>query len=208
MEMAKKRKFENKHWKEGEKDQVIEYLENKRSTVASTAKKFNRSENAIMHVLNDAGFSNVVDLKGCYTKRYVMQAFRVMNPQINEWLENGLVHYPITEKRIGIYEDDLWEFMKKNQDKIDFRRYEIGSIAPEPQWLKDLLADNEYKGIRRIWTTAEKNELYNLYFIDKLTSGQISKKMKRSRDAIVMQLNRIKKEKKLRDIRTPGGKLI
>ena len=114
---------------------------------------------------------------------------------MTSWVRNR--DFPIHKKRVGknsfkvVYLDEFWEWAEKNQDLLDFSKFEEYSLGAEPDWAKrkrklDYEKSRKYRTTP--WTRAEDAELKVLAGMQKYTYAELSKMMNRTCGAIQRRL--------------------
>lgn len=94
--------------------------------------------------------------------------------------------------------DNLMDWLEKNQDKWDSRRFKRFTLMLEPEWLrgKRILDSYEPKRKNQKWNELEDLRLLNLFYNKRKKVKEISKIMERSYNGIERRLSRIRPYKK------------
>lgn len=111
------------------------------------------------------------------------------------WVKNR--DFPLRYKRVHqnrfkiVYLDDFWEWAEKNQDLLDFSRFEENVLGLEPEWAKrkrklDYEKSKKYK--LTPWTKQEDEKLKRLVSQRKYTYHEISKMIGRTCGAVQRRL--------------------
>ncbi|MFD1736175.1 hypothetical protein ACFSCX_06310 [Bacillus salitolerans] len=83
---------------------------------------------------------------------------------------------------------DFWNWAKKNQDKIDFTKYERYSILPEPTWVEDACKrQTQAKRAYERWSDEEDRKLMNL-LRQGLVYEEAGELLRRTKGAIQMRV--------------------
>lgn len=107
------------------------------------------------------------------------------------WVQNRA--FPIKTKRVDkntykiVYIEDFWKWAEKNQDLLNFSKFEEYSLGKEPAWAKDKRKrdfEKNTKYIKTPWTTAEDSRLKYLLEQYKYTYMDLSKMLRRTDGAI------------------------
>ena len=90
--------------------------------------------------------------------------------------------------------DNLMEWLEKNQDKWDSRRFKKFALILEPDWLKEkrILDSYEPKRKNQKWNRLEDTRLLNLFYGERKTIKEISEIMERSYNGIEKRLSRVR----------------
>jgi hypothetical protein len=96
--------------------------------------------------------------------------------------------------------DNLMEWLQKNQDKWDSRRFKRFALKIEPEWLRQKRILDSYEPKRKYqkWTRMEDLRLLDLFYKKRKTMKEISLIMERSYNSIDHRLSRIRPYKKAR----------
>lgn len=106
-----------------------------------------------------------------------------------------------TRKKLFLYlidYDDLMEWLEKNQDKWDSRRFKRFALKLEPEWLRQKRILDSYEPKRKMqkWTRLEDLQLLNLFYKKGKTIKEISRIMERSHAGVEHRLMRIRPYRK------------
>lgn len=101
--------------------------------------------------------------------------------------------FPLKYKRVDqnrfkvVYIDDFWEWAERNQDLLDFSKFEENALGKEPDWVK-VKRKNDFQHRLKIktdpWTPAEDEKLKRLLKQQKYTYLELSKILGRTSGAI------------------------
>lgn len=111
------------------------------------------------------------------------------------WVKNR--DFPMHRKRVHnnsfkvVYIDEFWEWAEKNQDLLDFSKFEENLLGEEPEWAKrkrklDYEKSRKYR--MTPWTKMEDAELVRLISKRRYTYDELSKRMNRTCGAIQRRL--------------------
>ena len=112
------------------------------------------------------------------------------------WIKNR--NFPIVEKKVRdcsfkvVRLDDWWKWAEKNQNFLDFSKFEENLLGEEPDWVKEKRRHDfelSQKYIKTPWTSIEDKRLERLVNQYKYTYSEISKIMRRTEGAIQRRCN-------------------
>ena len=109
------------------------------------------------------------------------QVFKIWIPQGLKVKKSGLTKNRFVE----VEPKEWWKFAEINRGKIDFSKYDEGSIIPEPKWVKEELKNPSYK--RKYWTAHDVARLKVLKQKG-LTYSQIAKELNTTSSAVQKKL--------------------
>lgn len=119
---------------------------------------------------------------------------------VKTWREWGLkikVSVLINTKTITqIKPNDFWEFAYENRHRIDFSKYQQGSILPEPSWLKEELKEKQERS-RKPLDQHKEAQIIALRKIG-LTNRQIAEKLGLTEQRLQTALRALHKNEKLK----------
>lgn len=184
----------NKCWTAEE----IEYLQDKWGNVPinQIANHLGRSTHAVLNKKNRLGLGKFLDNADFYiTKHQLFVALGLRNAsdgyKNTSWIKNrGLPIHRI--KRLNqifdvVYIDEFWEWAEKNQNFLDFSKFEMFSLGPEPEWAK-AKRKRDYRLRQQIkvspWTPSEDDRLKRYLLENRYTYMELSKKLNRTSGAI------------------------
>ena len=189
----------------------IEYLEDSwgKKSIATIAKNLNKSKNAVINKKNRLGLGPFIDRQGYYTMKRLTDALGVdcNGYKTISWVEKrGLKTHRLkcnkqTHRVIDIYE--FWEWAEKNQDFLDFSRFEKRALGAEPEWVdkkrvRDRIKAKNFKVTP--WTKDEDERLLKYLKAYKYSWTEISKKLHRTCGAVQRRCNDLGyKERPLRE---------
>ncbi len=188
---------QRRNWTQEEKD----YLAENWGTVSidGMAKKLDRSPGGIVNMKNRLGLGAFLD-SGDYVTFYqlclALGASRGGGYRKKSWIENR--GFPVREKRVGankwmvVYLDDFWEWAEKNQDFLDFSKFEENALGAEPMWAKEKRRnDNKKKQaiITTPWTALEDAKLRRMYRKGTMYLSEAAKELRRTEGAISRRIH-------------------
>lgn len=153
---------ESRPWTQEE----INYLEKwyeKRGT-DYIAKKFNRTQYSIRRKAQSLGLNAYV----CFELyvRTIADCFNCDSRVINRWIDKYNLPCRIVQRGQAtcklIDVKDFWKWAENNKDIIPWHKYELQTILPEPDWLKEAIRNNKIKNNRKPITSIEKARVYNM----------------------------------------------
>lgn len=160
MPINKKKKYSRRSWTEHEDNYLLKkYLT---QSVGVTAKRLNRSVSSVKHRAARLGLNHYMDN---ISAKVVSQCFNVDFAVVKRWIEKyGLpVDRVKDSSRYSIDPVLFWKWAESNRNIINWSRYEIGSLPPEPGWVKEecknykasnsrkRISKLEIEKVRRMW---------------------------------------------------------
>ena len=115
------------------------------------------------------------------------------------WVKNR--NFPIATKKVRncsfkvVCLEDWWKWAEKNQNFLDFSKFEENLLGEEPDWVKEKRRHDfelSQKYIKKPWTKLEDKRLEKLVNDYKYTYAEISKMMRRTEGAIQRRCNDLK----------------
>ena len=179
----------------------IEYLQDNYGQLSygTLAKNLNRSSNAINVMARRLELGAFLECGDYVTWNQLLIALGYGNSGYNykmiSWAKNR--DFPVHYKRVNknrfkvVYLDEFWEWAEKNQDLLDFSRFEENDLGAEPDWVKrkrklDFKKSMKYK--QTPWTKQEDEKLRRLVSQHRYTYDDISKKLGRTCGAVQRRL--------------------
>lgn len=167
-----------------EEEQYLEKWYEKRG-VPFLAKKLKRTEDSVKRKAQSMGMNAYV-LEKLYV-RTVAKCFDCDSSVINRWISKYNLPYSqvirgqTTCKLIG--QEQFWKWAEEHKDLIPWSKYEIGTILPEPDWVRQIIRQYSYKNNRKAITD------YDILSVVSLrrrgyTFPQISKELGRTLDSV------------------------
>lgn len=188
-----------KNWTQEEKD----YLAENWGTVSinGLCRHLGRSVNGILCMKNRLGLGAFLD-SGDYVTFYqlcrAIGASKGGSYRKISYIENR--GFPVREKQVGttkfriVYLEDFWEWAEKNQDFLDFAKFEENALGAEPAWAK-AKRRNDHKKKQTVvttpWTPAEDARLQRMYEACTWYLSDAAKKLRRSEGAISRRIHDI-----------------
>lgn len=174
----------------------IEYLKESwgNKSIATIAKKLNKSENAVINKKNRLGLGPFIDRQGYYTMKRLTDALGVdcNGYKTISWVEKrGLKTHRLkcnkqTYRVIHIHE--FWEWAEKNLGFLDFSNFEKYALGAEPEWVDKKRVRDRLKNKQQIkyglWTKDEDERLLKYLKAYKYSLVEISKKLHRTCGAV------------------------
>jgi len=176
--------------------QEVEYLNDHWGQVAIPfmAKKLNRTINAIKIKKNKLGLGTFLESWEYATFNQFLEAIGCgggYSYKAISWIKNR--DFPIHKKRVNkcrfkiIYITEFWKWAEKNQDILDFSKFEENNLGEEPTWVKekrkrDFKQNTIFKNSP--WTPIEDSKLMNLLSQQKYGYADLSKILYRTSGAI------------------------
>lgn len=180
----------------------IEYLKENWGTksVPALAEKLGRSQSSILARKEKLHLGAFLDNhpKGAVTLGAVFTALkaRYHNYIMTSWVEQrGL---PVFTKKVRnrkfrmVELEKFWKWAEKNQDFLDFSKFEPLSLGPEPEWVNVKRSRDRLKKIhvsKTPWTKNEDERLIKYLRDNKYTADEISKLLCRSSGAVIRRIS-------------------
>lgn len=171
-----------RQWTQKEEQYLLDrYI---KQPIKTTARVLNRTEVSIKHKAAQLGINKRIDLFGIRTfARYM----GVDNSVILRWIEK--FDMPVNNYKFdkhNHYDVDLekfWVWAKKHKNLINWSKYECGSLALEPEWVRQEKIKYEMFMTRKKWTDSDFQKLRKLLRLKK-TYAEIAKEMGRTYSSI------------------------
>lgn len=180
----------------------IEYLKENWGTksVPVLAEKLGRSQSSILVRKEKLHLGAFLDNhpKGAVTLGTICAALKVRYTYyiMTSWAEKrGL---PVFTKKVRnckfrmVELDKWWKWAEKNQDFLDFSRFEPLSLGPEPEWVNVKRSRDRLKKAyisKTPWTKNEDERLVKYLRDNKYTADEISKLLCRSNGAVIRRIS-------------------
>lgn len=152
--------------------------------IKTTARALNRTELSIKHKAAQLGINKRIDLFGIRTfARYM----GVDNSVILRWIEK--FDMPVNNYKFdkhNHYDVDLekfWQWAEEHKELINWSKYECGSLALEPEWVRFEKQMYATPMTREKWTSEDLRMLKKLLHLKK-TYAEIATEMGRTYDSI------------------------
>lgn len=183
----------NRNWTPEEEELLCEHWGN--YSVASIAKRLNRSENAIIVRVNRLGLPSFLESADDYiTFHQLALAVGYSGGEgylQTSWVKNrGLPTHRIKRRNQTfkvVYIDEWWKWAEKNQQFLDFSKFEKYALGPEPEWVNPK-RKRDYKKFQEIktspWTFVDDTRLKKYLSEYRYTYMELSKMLNRSVGAI------------------------
>ena len=199
-------------------DEEIKYLQYEWGfiSVNSIAKYLNRTPIAIVVKAKRLNLGSLYNIQTRFTAHKLSHLLGVDQHTITDyWIPKcGLK----SKKRIMKFKkrmylidyDNLMEWLEKNQDKWDSRRFKKNTLKLEPEWLREkrILDSYEPKRKNQKWNKLEDLRLLNLFYNERKKIKEISKIMERSYNGVERRLSRIKPYKKVKAVQRLGQEVL
>lgn len=194
--MALKHKRNRKHWT----DEEIELLTKLYGICSyeTLSKKLKRSKSSIENKRRDLKLGRLTEATEYINSNELARALKRSPCAIRLWIEKrGL---PATKRvlklerkfyRISV--NEFWKWAKDN-NLMDWTKYEIGNLPNEPKWIKEKIK-TATKKTRRNWTKTEE-ALLIFYYNQGFKIREIAEKLDRTFKSIDQRLNDLKVPRK------------
>ncbi len=163
-------------------------------SIASIAKKLNRTENAIIVKARRLGLGPALESGDYITFNqlaHTLLGHQSNSYQATSWIKNR--GFPVHLKRVNknsfkiVYLEEFWKWAEKNRSFIDFSRLEPFALGKEPEWVKEQRKKDYYAfSLQRktAWTADEDSKLKYLLSKQKYGYKELSEMLHRSAGAI------------------------
>ncbi|MDF2947284.1 MAG: hypothetical protein K0S51_1963 [Bacillales bacterium] len=172
---------------------IKEYLG--KESIASIARRINRSPVGLEMKINRLGLSNTKSFTGMMTAGELAKVLKVERNTVIGWINrHGLqAKQKITRhKRKFTFIDieTFWVWANLHREKIDFSKLVQNSLPPEPSWVNDERNVNRTMKVYKNWTTNEVKILIEL--AEKKTFKEIANLLDRTPYSVEKKYSRIK----------------
>lgn len=150
-----------KQWTEWE----IQYLEKKyvNQSVERTAKKLHRTEASVKHKARILGLNHYAD---CIGAKSVARCFGVDIAVVLRWIYKldlpTMTLKAGNQTRYDIETEEFWKWAESHKEEINWSRYEVGSLLPEPEWVKEAKVNFKNHKSRKRISDYEKIQIKNM----------------------------------------------
>jgi transposase len=167
-----------------EEEAYLEKSYDKRG-VPFIAKKLKRTKNSVKRKAQSMGMNAYIGEK-LYVKA-LARCFDCDSSVINRWISKyNLPHSIVIRGQATcklIEQDKFWKWAEQHQDLIPWSKYDIGTILPEPEWVRKKIREYSYKNNRKSISD------YDILSVVSLrrkgyTFPQISKELGRTLDSV------------------------
>lgn len=170
-------------WTEQEEQYMLKkYV---RQPIKRTAQKLNRTETSVKRKAAQLGINKHMDLFGIRT---FAKCFGVDNSVVLRWVQKFKM--PVTNYRFDnrnhydIDLDEFWQWAKEHKELINWSKYECGSLALEPDWIRSEKQMYATPMTREKWTKSDLQKLRSLLRLKK-TYAEIATEMGRTYNSII-----------------------
>lgn len=143
-----------------EKEESYMYAKYLNQPVEKTAKFLGRSEVSVKRKAAKLGLNHYLDNLGA---KAIAKCFGCDVSVVLRWIEKFnlpakkiICHNQI---RYDIDSEKFWKWAKEHKEIINWSRYELDSLAPEPGWVKEVKAAYNEKNSRKRFSEYEKNRV-------------------------------------------------
>lgn len=148
--------------------------------VEITAKRLKRSVCSVKKKAARLGLNKFYDI---FSAKQLAKCFNTDISVILRWIEkfdmphdsidlNGVIHYDIDLKK-------FWKWAENHKDIINWSKYECGTLALEPDWVRREKMSYEYSHTREKWTDEDLRKVKLLLKTDK-TYKEVAKELGRT----------------------------
>lgn len=166
--------------------------------LSSIARNLGRSQRAVEARLNRLGVFGGKLNTAWYTVYDLADALCVDNHTVYKWINDHDMPFKKsfvkTRSFILINPENFWIWAEKNKSLINWSRVPVGSIIPEPDWVKERRVqdrENIPGRSQQYWTKEEDDLLMYLYYQEGLTQEQVSLRLNRSTKAVQRRISRL-----------------
>lgn len=148
--------------------------------VEITAKKLNRTKQSVKKKARKLGLNAYTDN---LSAKVVAQCFGLDISVVIRWINkfnlpaDTIKCYNQTRYNIDV--DKFWKWAEENKDMINWTRYQINSLPPEPEWVKNQKNNYVFINHHRKFTYLEKQNIRRM-LKENSTYGEISQKAGRT----------------------------
>lgn len=148
--------------------------------VEITAKRLKRSVCSVKKKAAKLGLNKFYDI---FSAKQLAKCFNTDISVVLRWIEkfdmphdsidlNGVIHYDIDLKK-------FWKWTENHKDIINWSKYECGTLALEPEWVRQEKMSYEYSNTREKWTDEDLRKVKLLLKADK-TYKEVAKELGRT----------------------------
>lgn len=181
----------------------IEYLKEKWGNISleTLSKKLNRTESAVKQKAQKLGLAAFLKCGEYITFNEMYFAITGHNShsyQMTSWVKNR--NFPLKYKKVGkskfriVYLEEFWKWANKNQDFLDFSKFEPFSLGAEPEWVakkrkmdKERAVQSQKNNIP--WNNDDDNKLKHYLSMHKYTLLEVAKKLNRTTGAVLRRIS-------------------
>ncbi len=169
-----------REWKKGEEMYMAcMYL---RQPAEKTAKVLNRSKPSIYAKAREMGISYEY-----ISKQLLAECFNCDTSVVTRWIDKkGLACIKMPYK-FGYYyyisAETFWKWAYKHKKEINWSKYEIGSILPEPEWVKEEKKSHQMNNLNKRITDMDIIQVKNM-LRKGMTRKQIGLELGRSEESV------------------------
>jgi hypothetical protein len=194
------------HKKNWTKDQEQFLLESYGcTTLLYISNKIGKSEEAVKLKIQDmTGSYDMHAAGGTLTARQVAMSLGVEHRTLIEWIRNRSFPARQLNKKTNVYKSyhhfidphDVWRWVAKNKERINFAYVQRGILLPEPDWLAEEIKQAVANQIKRPknWTS-EEDELAWYLYKGGVNYREIARRLNRPESGTQRRLTVIRKRK-------------
>lgn len=173
-----------REWTKAEERYMYRYYV--RQPVETTAKKLNRTKSSVIKKAHRMGLNSYLDNVG---GRTIARCFNVDFSVVERWVKS----YELPVKRIKCwnqirYSIDVelfWEWACEHKKMIDWSKYELKSLPPEPDWVREEKRTYKFVNHRRKISNNDKAAIrYILKKNPDFNYTQVGEKVGRTTESI------------------------
>lgn len=181
----------------------VEYLKEKWGNVSleTLSEKLNRTESAVKQKAQKLGLAAFLKCGEYITFNEMYLALTGHNAnsyQMTSWVKNR--NFPIKYKKVGktryriVDLNEFWKWAEKNQDFLDFSKFETFSLGVEPKWVAnkrkiDKERATQTKKHNIPWNNDDDNKLKHYLSMHKYTLLEVARKLNRTTGAVLRRIH-------------------
>ena len=126
-------------------DREVKYLNNRylKQSVETTAKKLNRSIPSVKGKARKLGLNNYYGEK--ISAKTLAKCFHLDIRVVIRWIDKFDLPCKKVEldnqTRYSIDPVEFWKWAEKHKDTINWSKYELKSLVPEPEWVNEIVSN-------------------------------------------------------------------
>lgn len=138
----------------------------------------------------------------------VADVLGVSGNTVNNWIneldfpaiqiyKRGSDPYRGTRRRYYVPYEKVWNWVRRNEERIDYAHIKLGIITPEPVWMVEKVKEAQGGYILKrptSWTAKEDNYLFNGYFREQRTVEEIALELHRPLSGARRRLTTLRKQ--------------
>lgn len=166
--------------------------------------RLRRSEEAIQQKYKEiTGTKDLNMAGGLLSPRQIAPALGVDHRTIVDWIQhhnlkakqlNRRSKYDSRHFRYYVDPIDLWKWIARHKEKINFSHVKQGELLPEPKWLEEEIRKSSYMKRPTSWTKAEDEVAFS-WWQSGVNYREIAKRLNRPEKGTQRRLTYLRKKK-------------